>query len=136
MVNDICFAVNTLEQYLSAPRITHMVVSKRLFRYIKSTLNCGLVLRLQTYAATLYAHSDACWAGCLDTRQSTSGYLRFLGSNLIFWWSNSNLPCLVPMPNSNTGRSLMHVPKLHGYALFALNSMFVFVFQSFFIATT
>jgi hypothetical protein len=59
---------------------------KRILRYIKGTAHLGVQLRAIT-SPTITAYSDADWAGCPDTRRSTSGYCIFLGSSLISWSS-------------------------------------------------
>jgi hypothetical protein len=68
------------------PREPHYTLIKRILRYLHGTLDHGLHLR-PTYVSALVAYSDADWAGCPDTRRSTSGYAVFLGDNLISWSS-------------------------------------------------
>ncbi|XP_019171420.1 PREDICTED: uncharacterized protein LOC109166973 [Ipomoea nil] len=59
---------------------------KHVLRYIKGTLYYGLHLSASP-TTSIHAYSDSDWAGCPVDRKSTSGYVVFLGSNLISWLS-------------------------------------------------
>ena len=39
---DICFAVNTLSQFLTDPRNVHLIAVKHILRYLKGTVDYGL----------------------------------------------------------------------------------------------
>ncbi|CAL2224604.1 unnamed protein product [Prunus armeniaca] len=82
---DISFAVQHVAQFMSIPRTSHLTAAKRILRYLKGTLQLGLEFRSSSSPLALHAYSDADWAGCPDTRRSTSGYCIFLGPNLISW---------------------------------------------------
>ena len=68
------------------PRVPHFQALKRVLRYLQGTLTYGLQLYRST-SSTLTAYTDADWAGCPNTRRSTSGYFIFLGDNLVSWSS-------------------------------------------------
>lgn len=59
---------------------------KRLLRYIRGTTSHELQFAGGSSIA-LAAYSDADWAGCSDTRRSTSGYCVYLGDSLVSWSS-------------------------------------------------
>uniref|UniRef100_A0A2N9IZ37 Reverse transcriptase Ty1/copia-type domain-containing protein n=1 Tax=Fagus sylvatica TaxID=28930 RepID=A0A2N9IZ37_FAGSY len=82
---DIAHAVNSVSQFLHAPTADHFLAVKRILRYVKGTLHFGLTFRPSAAPGTLVAYSDADWAGCPDTRRSTSGYSIYLGDNLVSW---------------------------------------------------
>nr|GFB29922.1 copia protein [Tanacetum cinerariifolium] len=64
----------------------HLEALKRVFRYLKGTINWGLWYPKDT-AMTLTAYAYADHAGCQDTRRSTSGSAQFLGDKLVSWSS-------------------------------------------------
>ncbi|GJZ35072.1 copia protein, partial [Tanacetum coccineum] len=64
----------------------HMDALKRILRYIQGTLHFGLQLTKSSIHG-LVSYTDTDWAGCPDTRRSTSGYCVYLGDNLISWSS-------------------------------------------------
>ena len=68
------------------PQEPHLAALKRVLRYVRGTLDLGLLLR-PCAQSDLVVYSNADWASCPDTRRSTSGYAVFLGDNLISWSS-------------------------------------------------
>jgi hypothetical protein len=81
---DIAYATQQLSQFLHKPTITHYNAACRVVRYLKHNPGRGLIFHRHS-DIQLLGYSDADWAGCLDTRRSTSGYCFFLGSSLISW---------------------------------------------------
>ena len=68
---NICFAVNTLSQYLVQPRRVHLVAAKHVMRYLKGTIDFGLYYD-GSHEYRLYGYIDADWAGSISDRKSTS----------------------------------------------------------------
>ena len=85
MCPDIAHAVNFVNQFLHSPTEDHFLAIKCILRYVKGTLQFSLTFRPSAALGTFVAYSDADWAGCHDTRHSTSGYSIYLGNNLVSW---------------------------------------------------
>jgi hypothetical protein len=83
---DICFAVNTLSQFLVEPRRVHLVAAKHVMRYLKGTMDYGLSYD-GDHDFTLIGYTDADWAGSVADRKSTFGCCFSLGSAMISWQS-------------------------------------------------
>ena len=60
---------------------------KRVLKYLKGTLMYGLKFYAHEEEPELFGYSDADWAGDVDTRRSTSGYVFQIGSSTISWSS-------------------------------------------------
>ncbi|GJX11270.1 retrovirus-related pol polyprotein from transposon TNT 1-94 [Tanacetum coccineum] len=71
---------------VARPTKKHLHAVKRIFRYLKGTVNRGLWYPKDSSIA-LTAFADADHAGCQDTRRSTSGSMQFLGDRLVSWSS-------------------------------------------------
>ncbi|KAM1687473.1 hypothetical protein COP2_036161 [Malus domestica] len=81
---DISFAVNQVCQYMYNPKSTHLQAVKRIYRYIKGTVEQGILFR-SSPDFSIQGFSDADWVGSIDDRRSTSGACIFLGPNLLTW---------------------------------------------------
>ncbi|GJT93172.1 retrovirus-related pol polyprotein from transposon TNT 1-94, partial [Tanacetum coccineum] len=66
--------------------LIYLTATKRIFRYLKGTINMGLWYSKDSCIA-LTTFADAYHAGCQDTIKSTSGSMQLLGDRLVSWSS-------------------------------------------------
>ncbi|XP_021803172.1 uncharacterized protein LOC110747282, partial [Prunus avium] len=81
---DISYVVHIVSKFMQAPRHLHLSVVRRIIRYILGTPSHGLFFPTCS-SLQLQAYSDTDWAGCPDTRKSTTSWCMFLGDALISW---------------------------------------------------
>ena len=75
-------AVGIFARFQADPREAHYAAFKRIFRYLKGTLEFRLWYD-RSNDFTLYAYIDANWAGNMGDRKNTTGGTFFLGGRLI-----------------------------------------------------
>ena len=105
---DIMYAVKELSRGLSAPTTEHEAKVKHLLKYLAGTkhftqkLQPTLSLSPQHKAIHFNIYVDSDWAGCHDTRRSTSGVSLFvLGANIL---SHSRTQATVALSSGGADR--------------------------------
>ncbi|GJW24662.1 retrotransposon protein, putative, unclassified, partial [Tanacetum coccineum] len=89
---DLIHAICLSARYQAKPTEKHLQAVKRIFRYLKGTINMGLRY-LKDTGMSFTTYADADHAGCQDTRHSTSRSTQFLGDKLVSW-SSKNQKCI------------------------------------------
>ena len=84
---DITFAVSMLARFMSCPKEVHWEGVKRIFRYLKKTINYGLVYD-GSKDLELLGYADANYVSDLSDCRSTTGYLYKLSNAAILWKSS------------------------------------------------
>lgn len=83
---DLVFTVSLLSRFMSCPTNLHLQVAKIILRYVRGTLNYGILYQKhETYDLIGYTDSD--YAGDLGDMKSTSGYTFMLSGGAIAWSS-------------------------------------------------
>ncbi|GKB41600.1 hypothetical protein Tco_0886542 [Tanacetum coccineum] len=82
----LTFVVCMCAWYQEKPTEMHLHAIKRIFKYLRGTINWRLWYPKDSCIA-LTAFADADHAGCQDTRRSTSGCMQLLGDRLVSWSS-------------------------------------------------
>ena len=83
---DICFAVNTLSQFLTDQGHVHLIAAKHILRYLRDTIDYGLKYDANQ-KINLEGYVDSDWVGSAIDRKSTSGCDFSMGSGVISWFS-------------------------------------------------
>ncbi|XP_075088604.1 secreted RxLR effector protein 161-like [Nicotiana tabacum] len=83
---DIAYSVQTLSQFMQAPKQSHLEAAYRVVRYAKNEPGFGILISTDR-DMTLSAHCNADGASCPNSKESVTGYLVKFGGSLISWKS-------------------------------------------------
>eukprot|EP00253_Pinus_taeda_P017555 PITA_17555 len=87
---DIAHEMGVLSRFTSKPRKEHWTTVKRVFKYLRGTSDYGLYYQGRPgldRVLDIHVFVDADWAGDMDQRRSTSGYVFNLFGGAISWMS-------------------------------------------------
>ncbi|GJU73725.1 putative ribonuclease H-like domain-containing protein [Tanacetum coccineum] len=115
---DIMFAVCACARFQVTPKVSHLHVVKRIFRYLKGQPKLGLWYPKDS-PFDLEAYSDSDYAGASLDRKSTTGGCQFLGSRLISWQCKKQ----TIVANSTTKAEYVAAANCCGQVLWIQNQM-------------
>ncbi|RVW98296.1 Retrovirus-related Pol polyprotein from transposon TNT 1-94 [Vitis vinifera] len=86
-IPNLAHAVSVVSKFLSNLGIMHWDVVKWIFRYLRGTIDYGIMFCKQQSDPSVRGYVDVDYVGDLDDRRSTTGYLFTLGGRPICWKS-------------------------------------------------
>ena len=81
---DIAQAVSAVSKFNANPNVAHLTAVKRIFRYLKGTVNFALKYE---QSDSLIGYADADWAGDQDDRRLTTGNIFLQSGGALSWLS-------------------------------------------------
>ncbi|GKB51791.1 zinc finger, CCHC-type containing protein, partial [Tanacetum coccineum] len=84
---DIAYAIEIVRRFMEKPTVNHMQSVKRILRYIKGTIDYGLVYTKYHKGDVITGYSDSNHARDVEDRRSTGGMVFYLKENLVTWGS-------------------------------------------------
>lgn len=84
---DIAYSVGIVSRFMEKPTIMHLNAAKHILRYMRGTLDLGLVYTKNSENTVLSGYSDSDLAGHVEDRKSTGRMAFYLNECLITWVS-------------------------------------------------
>jgi hypothetical protein len=83
---DLNYAVGVVSRFMQTPQKPHLDAVRRILRYIKHTLQCGIFYEAKSQLQ-VHGYTDVDWADNVSDKRSTSGFMFSFGSGAISWSS-------------------------------------------------
>jgi len=71
---DLSYAIRVVSQFMQTPRKPHLDAVRRILRYIKYTLQCGIFYETKSQLQ-VHGYTNADWANNVSNRRLTSGFM-------------------------------------------------------------
>ena len=84
---DLAYSVGMASRFMEKPTVMHLQAVKQIMRYLKGTVDMGLVYTQAGGEEVLVGYTDSDLSGDLVGRRSTGGMAFYLNGNLITWCS-------------------------------------------------
>lgn len=84
---DTAYAVGVISRFMEWPTVLHLSATKCVLRYVKGTLNFGLVYKAGRGNYLLSGFSDSDLTGNIDDSKSTDGMAFYFDDSVITWIS-------------------------------------------------
>ena len=82
---DMTYSISILSRYMMNPTSDHWTTTKRVLRYLKSTIDFSLIYKKGMKDLNVVGYSGSDFSGDVEDRKSTSGQVFFLGGLPITW---------------------------------------------------
>ncbi|GKB63092.1 putative ribonuclease H-like domain-containing protein, partial [Tanacetum coccineum] len=115
---DIMFVVCVCARFQVNPKVSHLLVMKRIFRYLKSQPKLGLWYSKDS-PFDLVAYTDSDYVGASLDRKSTTGGCQFLGYRLISWQCKKQ----IVVANSTIEAEYVDASSCYGQVLWIQNQL-------------
>jgi len=115
---DIMYAVSQISRFLNNPGKKHWTAAKRILRYLKGTINAGIIYKGNNCELKVYIDVD--FANDKDNRKSISGYISVL-ANAPITWSSKQQSCVARSTAEAEYVSASQYKKLYDYGYYYLS---------------
>ena len=85
---DLSFSAGMASRFMEKPTVKHLKAVKQILRYLKGTLNFGLVYTQEGKEELLVGYTDSDVGGDLVGRRSTGGMAFYVNESLVTWNSH------------------------------------------------